>query len=350
MGGMIRVGLVGTGGMAHAHAHTFARMRGCKLVAVADVDRDRAQAFADRFGISEVYTSQADLLKGSDVDAISNVTPDSWHAPLTLEAIAAGKHVMCEKPLATNYKDARRMADAARKAGVVHIVNFSYRNSAALQRAHRMVQRGDLGRPLHFEASYLQSWLSTMVWGNWRTSTHWLWRLSTGHGSKGVLGDLGVHILDMVAYPLGPFKSVSCRLKTFPKAPGDRVAEYTMDANDSAVITAEMQNGALGVVHTSRWTTGHRNSLELRIFGDEGALRIDLDKGYDKLELCTGRGRNKAVWRTVTCAKTPDNHQRFIRSIRNGKSEQPDFVQGAAIQKVMDACFTSDAKGGWVDI
>jgi len=343
---MIRIGIVGTGGMARAHAHQFQRIRGCKVVAVADVDRERAKGFADQFGITDVHASQSDMLKHSDVDAISNVTPDAYHASLTLEAIAAGKHVMCEKPLATNYADAKRMANAAVKAGVVHIVNFSYRNSSALQRAHRMIARGDIGRPLHFEASYLQSWLASSVWGDWRVAPHWLWRLSTAHGSMGVLGDIGVHILDMAAFPLGPFRSVGCRLQTFSKAMGDRIGDYTLDANDSAVIHAEMANGALGVVHTSRWATGQKNSLELRIFGDEGALRIDLDKGYDRVEVCLGRNRNKAEWKEVTCAKTPSNHQRFIRSIRTGEPEQPDFVQGAAIQRVMDACFRSDKARG----
>lgn len=346
----IRIGLVGTGGMANAHAHAFRGIRGCKVVAVADVDVDRAKAFAERHGIAEVYDSQAALLARCDVDAMSNVTPDSYHAPLSLEALAAGKHVLCEKPLATNAADAQRMAEAARRAGVVHMVNFSYRNSSALQRAHRMVQRGDIGRPLHFEARYLQSWLASNVWGEWKTSPHWLWRLSTKHGSKGVLGDIGVHILDMAAFPLGPYKAIGCRLQAFSKADNDRVGEYPLDANDSVVIHAEMENGALGVVHATRWATGHRNSLALSVYGDRGALRIDLDKSYEQIEVCTGQNRHKAEWKTVTCAKTPSNYQRFIRAIRTGEPEQPDFDQGAAIQRVMDTCFRSDESGRWLAV
>lgn len=341
---------MGTGGMANAHAGDISRNRQAKLVAVADVNMEKAKEFAIKHGVEHVYNRQEELLEKSPVDAIINVTPDAFHASLTLEALAAGKHVLCEKPLATNFADAKRMADAARRKGVINMVNFSYRNSSAVQRAAQMVQRGDIGRPIHFEASYLQSWLATMVWGDWRTSPAWLWRLSSAHGSMGVLGDIGVHILDLASYPLGRYAAVSCRLHTVDKAPGGRIGEYKLDANDSAVIHAEMVNGAVGVVHTSRWATGHRNSLVLRIYGDEGGLAIDLDKGYDRLDTCLGKNRIKAEWKTVTCPRTPTNFERFVRSIRSGKQDQPDFVQGAAIQQVIDACFRSSKTGKAVTI
>jgi predicted dehydrogenase len=346
----IKIGIVGTGGMANAHAGDVARNRKTKLVAVADVNEEKARAFAEKHGVSAVFSSQTELLAKADIDAIINVTPDAFHAPLTLEALSAGKHVLCEKPLATNAADARRMAKAAHKAGVVNLVNFSYRNSPAIQRAHLMVQRGDIGRPIHFEASYLQSWLSSLVWGDWRTAPGWLWRLSSDHGSLGVLGDIGVHILDFVAYPLGPFANVNCRLKTFPKAPGDKIGEYRLDANDSAVIHAEMDNDAIGVVHATRWATGRKNSLVLRIFGDEGSLAIDLDQGPGRLEVCLGKKRHQAEWKTIMCPPTPTNFERFVGWMRTGKPDQPDFAQGAAIQGVLDACVRSDQTGRTVKV
>lgn len=345
MSKQLKFGIVGTGGMANAHAGSIARHRQVKLVAVADVNLVKAREFAEKHGVEHVYNSQTELLQKTPVDAIINVTPDVFHAPLTLEALAAGKHVLCEKPLATNYADAKRMADAAHRKGVINMVNFSYRNSSAMQRARIMVERGDIGRPIHFEASYLQSWLSTLVWGDWRTSPAWLWRLSTAHGSMGVLGDIGVHILDLASLPLGRYAAVNCKLRAFDKAPGGKIGEYKLDANDSAVIHAEMANGALGVVHTSRWATGHKNSLLLRLYGDEGALTIDLDKGYERLDTCLGKNRGKAEWKTVTCPRTPTNFERFVRSIRTGQQDQPDFYQGAAIQRVIDACIKSSATG-----
>ena len=334
--------------MAHAHARDILRHPHTQLTAVADIDLPRAQAFAAKFGAPFACTDQADLF--DHVDALVNATPDAFHAPLTLRALAAGKHVLCEKPLATNPADARRMARAAAKHRVVNLVNFSYRNSSALQRAHALIARGDLGRPLHFEASYLQSWLSSTVWGDWKTSDAWLWRLSTRHGSLGVLGDIGVHILDFAAFPLGPFASVNCHLHTFDKAPGGNIGPYTLDANDSAVIHASMQNGAVGVIHTTRWATGHKNSLSLRIFGDLGALRIELDQGFDRLDICLGRQRHRAEWKTVTCSPTPTNFDRFVRAIRTGNPQPPDFAHGAAIQTVIDACFRSHRTGKTIPI
>jgi predicted dehydrogenase len=346
----IQVAIVGTGGMAHAHARDLQNRRGVKLIAVSDVDPQRAKAFAEKFQVPGVYTDFSKLLKEAPVDAVINVTPDAFHASLSIEAIAAGKHVLCEKPLATNYADAKRMATAAKKKGVINMVNFSYRNSSAVQKAHAMIVRGDIGRPVHFEASYLQSWLSSVIWGDWRSSPGWLWRLSIAHGSKGALGDIGVHILDMADHAMGPFSSVNCRLKTFDKANGGRVGKYKLDANDSAVIHAEMKNGALGVVHITRWATGHGNSLQLRVYGDEGSLVINLDKSYHHLETCLGKDRHKAIWKTLACPKTPNMHERFFRGIKTGKQDQPDFVQGAAIQRVLDACFTSDETGKTVRV
>jgi predicted dehydrogenase len=343
---MIRIAIIGTGGMANAHANSFKGIRGCKLVAACDVVEDRARKFAQRHGIAgdAVFSDVHDLLGTVDCDAVSIVASDPAHAPLSLACIAAGKHVLCEKPLATCYGDARKMAEAARRKGVINMVNFSYRNSSAIHKAAELVRRGDIGRVIHFDASYLQSWLVADTWGNWRTSDAWLWRLSTRHGSRGVLGDIGVHILDFVTYPIGEVASVHCRLKTFPKAKGNHVGKYVLDANDSAAITVEMANGALGAVHTSRWATGYANCLQLRIHGDRGAIRIDLDKSSTDLEICRGRDVNSNTWKPLHCGKTPSIYRRFIRSIRTGRNDQPDFARGAEVQRILDACFASDAK------
>jgi predicted dehydrogenase len=342
---MINIALIGTGNMGGWHARAFGGIRGCRVVAACDIDADRAAAFAEAYGIRHVYTDLDAVLDHPDLHAVTIVTPDHLHAPMAIRAASAGKHVFCEKPLALNYAEARTMVEAVERAGVINMLNFSYRSSAALQRAHRMVQQGKIGRVMHFEAAYLQSWLTSKVWGDWHTEPKFLWRLSSAHGSNGVLGDIGVHVLDFVGFPAGDFKSVQCRLKTFSKADGDRIGDYVLDANDTAVITAELTNGAVGTIQATRWATGHVNTLRLQIHGDKGALRIDLDRSYEDIELCTGRDVDTATWRTVTCRKTPNNAQRFIRSIRTGRNDQPDFARGAAVQQVIDACVASDAEG-----
>ncbi len=338
--------------MAGAHARMFTDIRGCKLVGACDIDRKKAEAYAETHGIpaAGVFTDVDEMLASVEIDAVSNVTSDAFHAPLSLKCIAAGKHVLCEKPLAVNYPDAKKMADAARRKGVINMVNLSYRNAAAIHRAHQLVADGVIGRVIHFEASYLQCWLAGKCWGDWRTSPQFLWRLSEKHGSKGVLGEVGVHILDFATYPAGDVQSVNCKLKTFKKARGDRVGEYDMDANDSAVMTVELANGAIGTIHTTRWAVGHANSLRLRIVGDKGGILVDLDASRTELQICRGKDVDKNIWKTVKCRPTPSIYHRFIKSVKTGVNDQPDFARGAAIQKIMDACFESDKKGRAVKV
>ncbi len=333
---------IGTGGMAHAHAQAFAAIPGCRLVAACDVDRARADAFAATFGIPHASTDLAATLALPGVDAVSIVTPDAFHLPVTLEALTAGRHVLCEKPLALNAPDALTMLAAAERANVRHLVNFSYRNWACLQAVQTAVARGDIGEIRHVEASYLQAWLPSKIWGDWRTSPQWLWRLSTAHGSRGVLGDVGVHILDFATFPTGPLREVFCRLRAFDKAPGNRIGDYPLDANDSAVMTVEFANGALGVIHTSRWVGGHANRLFLKLAGTKGTLEIDSERSTTSYRVCRGRDLDRAQWREVPAPPRPSIYERFIRSIRTGRPEQPDFARGAEIQRAVDACFESD--------
>jgi len=342
---MVRLGVVGTGGMAGWQARNFQGIRGCKIVAACDVVEERVEAFGRQFGVRAVYTDVDGMLAEAEMDAITNVTPDAFHAPISLKAVARGLHVLCEKPLAVNYADAKKMADAARRKGVINMVNLSYRNSSAIHKAHELVQEGVIGSVKHVEAGYLQGWLSTMDWKALEQRPGALWRLSSRHGSKGVLGDLGVHILDFASYPVGDIKSVNCRLKTFPKVKGDRIGEYVLDANDSAVITVELAGGAVGTVHTTRWATGQSNSIRLRIYGDRGAIIADLDQSYGELQLYRLRPGGKGKWQTVKCKATPSIYQRFIKSIQTGVNDQPDFARGAAIQKALDACFESHQEG-----
>lgn len=329
--------------MANVHAERFQANPASTVVAGVDVDLERAQAFAAKHNIPHVYTSVTDLLASGRVDAVSIVTPDAFHAPLSLQVLRKGVHVLCEKPLALNYPDARKMVAAAKKAGVVHMVNFSYRDWSAIQAVNAAVRRGDIGEVVHVEASYLQAWLVSKVWGDWRTTPAWLWRLSSNHGSKGVLGDVGVHIVDFATFPVGPIKEVYARLKAFPKAPGNKVGDYVLDANDSAVINVEFANGALGVIHTSRWVGGHPNRLFLKIAGTKGTLEIDSDRSTTSYRACVGKNLDTSTWEEIMAKPVPTNYERFITAIRKGTTGEPDFIRGAEIQKVLDACFESEA-------
>lgn len=341
----IRLGIVGTGGMANMHAEAFSNIKNCELAAVCDIDFARAKAFAAKYRIPAVFSDFYQFLANTDLDAVSNVTPDKFHAPISIACLKAGKHVLCEKPLATRHADALKMTVAAQQHKRINMVNFSYRNAAVIQHAAELVKKGSLGRILHVQGTYYQDWLACDAWGDWKTSPSWLWRLSTSHGSKGVLGDVGVHLLDFASFPVGSLHSVNCRLKTFPKVPHDRVGDFVLDANDSAIITVEFEGGAIGALMTTRWATGQRNSIELHLYGEEGALHIDLDRSLTQLHLYKLRRRKPGRLIAVECKPTPTIYQRFIRSIQKGSNDQPDFKRGAEIQKALDACEKSHKTG-----
>ncbi len=340
----IRLAIVGTGSIAEVHANILKTMPACQLVAAVDITPSQAEAFAGQHGIPAAFGSMPEMLRQVPCDALLISTPDASHAALSIAALRAGKHVLCEKPLALCHADARRMVAAARKADKVAMVNLSYRNWSALQGVAKLVHKGGIGEVRHVEASYLQAWLPSKIWGNWRTEPRWLWRLSSGHGSKGVLGDVGVHIVDFATYPAGPLRSVYAQLRAFPKAPGNRIGEYVLDANDSAVLNVEFRNGALGTIHTTRWCGGHTNRLFLKIAGTHGTVEIDSERSTTAYRICAGRDLDHSQWRDVEVPPTPDNFARFFRAIRTGKPEQPDFARGAEVQQVLDACIRSDAE------
>ena len=346
----IRILIVGTGGMANAHAEAYGAIPGVTMVAGIDTNPERLAAFNAKHGIGQGFASVAEALAWGQFDAVSNVTPDPVHHPTTLPLLAAGKHVLCEKPLAANYPDAQEMADAAAKAGVVNMVNLSYRNGAGLIHGAQLVAEGAIGEVRHFEASYLQSWLTQSAWGEWDKQPQWLWRLSTAHGSLGVLGDIGVHILDFATFAAGlePTR-VSARLHTFDKAPGGRIGEYVLDANDSATMQVQLSNGAIGVVHTTRMATGHMNDLTLKLFGTKGGIEVRGDGKASSLRACLGEDARTATWRDITPPPVETNYVRFIAAIRAGSQVLPDFARGAALQKVLDLAVDSD-KAGSLDL
>ncbi|HEY2408224.1 MAG TPA: Gfo/Idh/MocA family oxidoreductase [Polyangiaceae bacterium] len=348
----LKIGIVGTGGMANAHADNFKKMRGVELTSCLDIVPGRAQAFAQKHGVKRAAENLEQLF--DEVDAVALVTPDSAHHQGVLATLAAGKHLLAEKPLTVTLAQARDVVKAARvaqKKGVVGLVNFSYRRSAALQRAIELSATGKLGALRHAHGFYLQSWIATPIWGHWSNET-WLWRMQQSAGSAGVLGDIGCHLLDLATSVTGPVSELRCALGCFPKidANGRARASFRgkkLDANDSALIELKFQAGGLGVLQTSRWATGHANHLRLEVHGTEGALRFDLDRSYDEIELCLGADRQHARWRTQKLRPAPSIWQRFVRAVQSGDAEQPDLFRGAEIQAMLDACERSASSGAW---
>lgn len=344
----VRLLILGTGGMAKNHAEHFAAIPGVRLVGGVDTRPEPLAAFQAAHGIPHGFASLQEALAWGEFDAVANVTPDAAHHATTMPLLAAGKHVLCEKPLATNAAHADDMAAAAARAGTVNMVNLSYRNVAALQKAAQMVRDGAIGAIRHFEASYLQSWLTQPAWGAWDKEPQWLWRLSTAHGSKGVLGDVGIHILDFATFIAGmEAVEVSCLLQTFDKAPGGRIGDYVLDANDSATMQLRLSNDALGTVAATRFATGHLNDLRLRLYGLAGGLEVCFEKGESRLRACLGaEDVRHGHWHDVPCPEVPTIYQRFIAAIRGEGVADPDFARGALLQRLLDKAEASAGEGG----
>jgi predicted dehydrogenase len=339
----MRLLILGTGGMASQHAQHFSAVEGVTIIGGVDVDPMRLEAFNAAHGIEKSFGSLDAALAWGEFDAVANVTPDSIHHPTSIAALNAGKHVFCEKPLATDYAKAMEMTEVAEAAGLVNMVNLTYRNVAQLQKAREIVTSGQIGAVKHVEASYLQSWLVSKAWGDWRTESQWLWRLSRKHGSNGTLGDIGIHILDFACYGSGlEVEHVFCRLKAFDKAEGNKIGEYELDANDSFTMAVDFDNGALGVVHATRWATGHFNELRLRVYGEAGGVEVQHRHDNSHLKVCMGHDVETGDWREMEVESVPTNYQRFVDAVRTGTNMEPSFRHAANLQRVLDLATSTE--------
>jgi predicted dehydrogenase len=207
------------------------------------------------------------------------------------------------------------------------------------------VASGALGELRHVEGHYLQCWLTQ----DWQTSPPLLWRLSSRHGSMGVLGDVGVHLLDLVSFVAGDIAELTCELPVFNKGV-KRIGEYALDVNDSMLAIARFKNGARGTLNATRWAKGNGNSVALRLHGTKGALDLDLDRPPEEhLKVSLGKGLNALKWVTMKCPPVPNQQQRFFQAIRTGKQGQTSFEGGLKIQEYLEACFKSARRNGaWV--
>ena len=306
----VRVAVIGAGGIAnlrHLPAYKQAEERGdAELVAVCDPVESAARAAAERFGVPEVFADYRALLDpagaGARIDAVSICTPNSYHEPITLAALAAGKHVLCEKPLALDLAGARRMCDAARAAGVVTAVNFRYRFIPAAGFVRDLIARGELGAIYHVYGNYLQGPLSD-------PTAPLAWRLVRAQSGSGALGDLASHLVDLYRFWVGELAAVQGHLRTFvTERPMVGGGTGTVDVDDATSILLRFASGAEGVINASRCAIGHSNHQRVEVYGTKGAVVYQIerwDQGGDSLQICLDRRR---------LATTPSRPSRFRRS------------------------------------
>ncbi|WP_402466322.1 Gfo/Idh/MocA family protein [Isoptericola aurantiacus] len=381
------VGMVGYSFMGAAHSqawrtapHFFDLPLHPEMTAVVGRDRDRVTAAAARLGWDSAETDWRRLLERDDVDLVDVCTPGDTHAEIAIAALQAGKHVLCEKPLANSVAEAERMVEAAERAatdGVRAMVGFTYRRVPAIQLARQLVADGRIGQVRHVRAQYLQDWLSD-------PTSPLTWRLDKDKAGSGALGDIGAHIVDLTQFITGEqVVGVTGMLETFvterPLATasaglsatgGDRTGPVTVD--DAACFLARMSGGGLGVFEATRYAQGRKNAIRIEINGSKGSLAFDFEDMnvlhlYDAEESGRTAGFRRIVvteadHHAYVAAWWPPGHGLgyehafthqvvdLVGAIAAGQDPAPSFRDGLGVQRVLDAVERSAEKGTWLDV
>lgn len=371
----LRVALIGTGFMGRMHAHAwrtaprfFDLDSAPEVRVLVGTDAARTADTAAAWGIGESAADWRSVIERADIDVVDICTPGDTHAEIALAALAAGKHVMCEKPLANDVADAERMvvaADAAHARGVVSMCGFSYRRTPALALARRLIEDGRIGDVRHVRAQYLQDWLSD-------PEAPFTWRLDKARAGSGTLGDIGAHSIDTAQWLTGDdIVGVSAMLRTFvatrpvldeqvglggrARADAQRRA-VTVD--DAAAFTAEFAGGALGVFEATRLATGHRNSNRVEINGDRGSVAFDFramnelefydandplgEQGFRRIQANEPEHPYADAWWPAGHGLGYEHlftHQvvDLVRAITSDGEVSPTFAEAARVQRVLAA-------------
>jgi predicted dehydrogenase len=344
-----------------------------RLAAICGRDKAATQAAADRLGWAAAETDWRALIARDDVQLVDIVAPGDLHAPIAIAALRAGKHVLCEKPLANTLAEATAMAaaaDAAFPGGARAMVGFNYRRVPAIALARRLVEQGRIGRLRHVRAVYLQDWLVD-------PDSPLTWRMQAEQAGSGALGDLGAHIVDLAQFLTGDaITGVSAVSATFtPERPlldGSGTGPVTVD--DAVVFTARLRSGALASFEATRYAAGRKNGLRIELNGSAGSLAFDLER-LNELEFYDGDDTDAgqtAGFRRILVTEPghpylsgwwPPGHilgwehtfthqaKDLLTAIAEGAQPEPSFGDGLAVQRVLDAVQRSAAAdSGWETI
>ena len=377
--GRIGIGMIGYAFMGVAHSQGWRNARSFfdpalvpDLVAVGGRDAEAAGDMARRFDWQHVETDWRALIARPDVDLVDICTPGDTHAEIAIAALEAGKHVLCEKPLANTVAEARAMAEAAERArarGIRSMVGFTYRRVPAIALARQLVQEGRVGEIRHVRAQYLQDWLVD-------PESPLTWRLQKDRAGSGALGDVGAHIIDLTHFVTGErITGVSAVTETFvrerplPGAVHGLTAEVgtgrgEVTVDDAAIFLGRLTGGALATFEATRFATGRKNAIRLEINGSRGSIAFDFEDMnvlhvHDASVLARESGFTRVI---VTDAAHPYverwwpaghglgyehgfTHQAadLIGAIAARTDPEPSFADGLAVQEVLAAVEASAA-------
>ena len=376
---VLGIGMVGYAFMGRAHSQAWRNVasffelpRRPRMAAICGRDREAVAAAAARLGWPAWETDWKRLVQRDDVDLVDVCTPGSSHAEISIAALEAGRHVLCEKPLANTVEEARAMAAAAERVaaqGVRAMVGFNFRRAPAVALARELVAAGRLGAIRHVRAAYLGSHLLDPEFPL-------VWRLQVEQAGSGALGDLGAHAIDLAQYLAGDrIAGVSALTETFVRErplPGGGGARGPVTVDDAALFIARFGGGSLGSFEATRFATGHTEGLSVELNGELGSLVWELG-AFNELRLfdatedpATQGVRRIQVTRSVhpyAAAWWPEGHsigyehtfthevRDLLEAIAAGRDPAPSFADGLQVQQVLDAVQRSAAAGStWTEV
>jgi len=377
----IGVGLVGYKFMGRAHSNAYRQLP--RFFDVDPVPRMAAICGRDEAGVREAAgslgwefheTDYRRLIERDEVGLVDVVTPGNTHRDIVLAALGAGKHVICEKPLANSLAEAEEMLAAAREAGTINTVCFNYRRAPAVQLAKKLIDEGRLGTIRHWRATYLQDFIMDPQFPL-------IWRLKKELAGSGALGDIGAHSVDLAQFLLGGISEVVGMTETFVKerpleeasagggllaSGGAETGEVTVD--DAAAFLARFENGAMGTFEATRFAAGRRNKNAFEINGSKGSVAFNLERMNELEVFFVDDDADVQGFRTVNVTEPdhpfagawwPPGHilgyeHTFVHTMKDlmdgikaGESPAPTFEDAYRVQAVLDAVERSAEGGGW---
>jgi predicted dehydrogenase len=330
------------------------------LVAICGRNQVRAREMADKYQIPQIFADYRQMIKQAGLQAVCIVTPDDLHYEMTMAALNAGLHVLCEKPLAFHARQAWEMAEKARQVGVKTMILYTNRWLPVIQYMHDIVCQGYTGRIYHCQFSQLRDYAS---------DPDNLWVFDPRR-STGVLGNLGSHMIDMARWLVGDITSVNARLGVFVSHP-ELGGEVPDPANDSALLLVEYANGAHGVIQASAvaHVAERIMQIQIKLYGESGALELDYPFGPIAQPILRGvHGQDKQFqtlqvpesylvddmpsdpWSWSIFKSQPVGARLFIEAILADQPVSPNFLDGFKNQQVIDAAMESQISGKCVTI
>ena len=360
----VKIGIVGTSWWTDAmYMPALVTHPNAEVRAVVGRNLNHTREFAEQWNVPSAYASLEDLLSDETVDAVIIAIPNKDHYPLAMTAIAHGKHVLCEKPLAMNYTEAFRMKEAAEKAGIKTMVPFTYRFMPTARYLKELIEQGYIGRPYHLNLRY---------YTGYGRDGQYMWRFDLAESGSGVVGDLGTHWLYLADWFYGEIKAVSALLGYHVSHGSRQDGKSYRTADDSAVIMLEFENGARGVLHVSSMAyeeTPFGQTHHMEFHGSGGTLYSFTD--WDKTQSVSGARDGEGaihdlpipdhIWGMARRDFVPDTYKDvfrehdfmargFVTAIADDTSAEPTFQDGARIQRYLEAALISAREGRRVEV